>query len=112
MPYLQVSSLINKLSDFIFFPFVLRDTEFHIILKFCQLVSNMSDTGRVYQFFNFLLYTTAKDNGEGSGAESTFAAVAVKIMQQTDIRGIVVDNQITNVLRKKIGTVCARLEQA
>ena len=44
----------------------------------------MSDAGRVYQFFGYLLYTTAKENGEGSG-ESSFAAVVEKIMQQTDV---------------------------
>ena len=48
----------------------------------------MSDTGRVYQFFTYLLYTIAKENGEGSG-EFTFAAVVEKIMPQTGIRGIV-----------------------
>ena len=51
----------------------------------------MSDTGRVYQFFTYLLYTIAKENGEGSG-EFTFAAVVEKIMPQTGIRGIVVNN--------------------
>ena len=44
----------------------------------------MSDAGRVYQFFGYLLYTIAKENGEGSG-ESSFAAVEEKIMQQTGI---------------------------
>ena len=48
----------------------------------------MSDTGRVYQFFTYLLHTIAKENGEGSG-EFTFAAVVEKIMPQTGIRGIV-----------------------
>ena len=49
-------------------------------------------SGRVYRFFNYLLYTTAEENAVGSG-KFTFAAVAEKIMQQTGIRGIVVDNQ-------------------
>ena len=66
----------------------------------------MSDAGRVYQFFGYLLYTTAKENGEGSG-ESSFAAVVEKIMQQTDVWGILVSNRIPNVLRKKIGIMCA-----
>ena len=39
----------------------------------------MSDSGRVYQFFSYRLYTTAKENGEGS-AEYTFAAVVEKII--------------------------------
>ena len=34
--------------------------------------------------FGYLLYTIAKENGEGSG-ESSFAAVVEKIMQQTGI---------------------------
>ena len=50
-------------------------------------------------FSNYLLYTTAEENAVGSG-EFTFAAVAEKIMQQTGIRGIVVDNQIKNVFWK------------
>ena len=56
--------------------------------------------------FSYLLYTIAKESGEGSG-ESTFTAVVKKIMQQTGIRGIIVNNRITNVLREKIGTTCA-----
>ena len=56
--------------------------------------------------FGYLLYTIAKENGEGSG-ESSFAAVEEKIMQQTGIWGILVNNQIPNVLRKKIGTMRA-----
>ena len=71
----------------------------------------MSDTGRVHQFFSYLLYTIAKENGEGIG-ESSFAAVVEKIMQQTCIRGIVVNNRITSVLRKKIGAICAKLKRA
>ena len=39
--------------------------------------------------FGYLLYTIAKENGEGSG-ESSFAAVEEKIMQQTGIWGILV----------------------
>ena len=70
----------------------------------------MSDTGLVYQFFNYLLYTVAKENGGGSG-DSTFAAVVEKIVQQTGIRGIIVDNRITNVLKKKTGTMCAELKR-
>ena len=50
-------------------------------------------------------------DGEGIG-EYTFAAVVEKIMQQTCIRGIVVNNQITNVLRKKIGTMYGKLKRA
>ena len=71
----------------------------------------MSDTGRVHQFFSYLLYTNAKENGEGIG-ESSFAAVVEKIMQKTCIRGIVVNNRITSVLRKKIGAICAKLKRA
>ena len=71
----------------------------------------MSDTGRVHQFFSYLLYTNAKENGEGIG-ESSFAAVVEKIMQQKCIRGIVVNNRITSVLRKKIGAICAKLKRA
>ena len=71
----------------------------------------MSDTGRVHQFFSYLLYTIAKENGEGIG-ESSFAAVVEKIMQQKCIRGIVVNNRITSVLRKKIGAICAKLKRA
>ena len=56
--------------------------------------------------FGYLLYTIAKENGEGSG-ESSFAAVEEKIMQQTGIWGILVNSRIPNVLRKKIGTMCA-----
>ena len=56
--------------------------------------------------FGYLLYTIAKENGEGSG-ESSFTAVVEKIMQQTGIWGILVNNQIPNVLRKKIGTMRA-----
>ena len=33
-------------------------------------------------------------------------------MQQTGIRGIVVNNRMTNVMRKKIGTKCAKLQRA
>ena len=69
----------------------------------------MSNTSRVYQFFSYLLYTIAKENGKGSG-ESIFSAVVEKIMQQTGIRGIVVNNRITNVLRIKTGTMCAELK--
>ena len=60
----------------------------------------ISLSGRVYQFFTHLLYTIAKENGEGSG-EFTFAAVVEKIMPQTGMKGIVVNNRITNVFRKK-----------
>ncbi|RMX36023.1 hypothetical protein pdam_00021571 [Pocillopora damicornis] len=60
---------------------------------------------------NYLLYTIAKENGEGIG-ESSFAAVVEKIMQQKCIRGIVVNNRITSVLRKKIGAICAKLKRA
>ena len=48
------------------------------------LLVNLS--GRVYQFFTYLLYTIAKDNGEGSG-EFTFTAVVEKIMPQTGTKG-------------------------
>ena len=66
----------------------------------------MPDTSHVYQFFSYLLHSIAKENGEGSG-ESTFAAVVEKIVQQTGIRDIF----ITNVLRKKIGTMCDKLKR-
>ena len=71
----------------------------------------MSDTGRLYQFFSHLFHTIAKEDGEGSG-ESTFAAFVEKIMQQTCIRGIFVNNRRTNVSRKKTGTLCAKLKRA
>ena len=71
----------------------------------------MSDTGRLYQFFSHLFHTIAKEDGEGSG-QSTFAAFVEKIMQQTCIRGIVVNDRITRVLRKKIGATCAKLKRA
>ena len=35
---------MNKLGDFIFFPFVLRDTEFHTILTFCFNFSGIFPT--------------------------------------------------------------------
>ena len=71
----------------------------------------MSDTGRLYQFFSHLFHTIAKEDGEGSG-ESTFAAFVEKIMQQTCIRGIVVNNRRTNASRKKTGTMCAKPKRA
>ena len=40
-----------------------------------------------------------------------FAAVVEKIMQQTGIRGIIVNNRITNVLRKKIGSMWTELKR-
>ena len=69
----------------------------------------MSNTSRVYQFFSYLLYTIAKENGKRSG-ESIFSAVVEKIMQQTGIRGVVVNNRRTNVLRKKSETMRAELK--
>ena len=69
----------------------------------------MSNTSRVYQFFSYLLYTIAKENGKGSG-KSIFSAVVEKIMQQTGIRGVVVNNRRTNVLRKKSETMRAELK--
>ena len=69
----------------------------------------MFNTSRVYQFFSYLLYTIAKENGKESG-ESIFSAVVEKIMQQTGIRGVVVNNRRTNVLRKKSETMRAELK--
>lgn len=60
---------------------------------------------------NYPLYTIAKGNGEGSG-ESTCAVVVEKTMWQTGVRGIFVNNRITNFFRKKIGTMCAKPKRA
>ena len=80
--------------------------------SFCSQRYGISyNTNILFQFFRYLPYTIAKENGEGRG-ESTFAAVVGKITQQTGIRGIVVSNRITNVLRKKIGTMCPKLQRA
>ena len=48
---------------------------------------------------NFQL-TSLHSCQEGDG-ESAFAAVFEKIMRKTDIRGIIVNNKIINVFRKK-----------
>ena len=55
------------------------------------------------------LHDCQRDGEEGG--ESSFAAVVEKTMQQTCIKGIVVNNRITNVLGKKIGTMCAKLKR-
>ena len=68
----------------------------------------MSDTGRVYQFFSYLLYTIAK---EMERKVANLPSLQEKTMQQTCIKGIVVNNRITNVLGKKIGTMCAKLKR-
>ena len=71
----------------------------------------MLDNGRLYKFFSHLFHTIAKEDGEGSG-ESTFAAFVEKIMQQTCIRGVFVNNRRTNASRKKTGTMCAKPKRA
>lgn len=72
------------------------------------IVSHICYPSRFYPTFSYLLYTIAKENEEGSG-ESAFAAIVEKIFQETGIRGVVVNNRIINVVRKKIGSLCAEL---
>lgn len=74
------------------------------------IVSHITYPSRFYPTFSHFLYAIAKENEEGSG-ESAFAAIVEKIFQETGIRGVVVNNRIINVVRKKIGSLCAELKR-